>query len=187
MNLYLDTSNEDFALAIFDSNYQLIDKIVLENYPKKVELIDKYIRSFLDKYNYKIDEFSNFFLNIGPGYFTGVRISLVYLRTIALLKNINLRTTSIFEILLLQNPFENDFYVNASGNKNYFYHRKNYFDIKDVEVRINDKKTNFKKIDFDKFFNNFSFYLSVFKYHTNLLEIDPYYIKMPQIGQRKDK
>ncbi|MEA4115265.1 tRNA (adenosine(37)-N6)-threonylcarbamoyltransferase complex dimerization subunit type 1 TsaB [Mycoplasma sp. 744] len=185
MHLYLDTANDDFVLAIFDSKFNILKQIILHNYPKKVNLIVEYVEKFLKELKLSINDFKIFYLNIGPGYFTGVRIGLVYLRTIALLTNAQIKTTSTFQILNKQYPEQKTLAINAAGNKFYIWNVQEIFNSSNIEIRlINENKNLLFKIKYEEFINNFSKYLSLFKDNPNIMDIEPYYIKMPQIGQK---
>nr|WP_307930059.1 hypothetical protein [Mycoplasmopsis bovis] len=75
---------------------------ILKKYQKKVELIPLSVSEMLNSLSLTIDDFNEFYTNLGPGYFTGVRISLVYLRTIATIKKVIIFTISTMQILSIQ-------------------------------------------------------------------------------------
>ncbi|WP_063626102.1 tRNA (adenosine(37)-N6)-threonylcarbamoyltransferase complex dimerization subunit type 1 TsaB [Mycoplasmopsis gallinarum] len=185
--LYLDTANDDFVIALFDEKYCKIADYVLTNYQKKVKLIPEYFLKILREHKLSVNNFDEFFTNLGPGFFTGVRISLVFLRTIALFQNANLKTISSFQILAKQNPNQSKLFINASGNKVYVYQpNTNFFNEKDILIELKEANYSINKIDYEEFLNNFATYLPLFKSYSNLMKIEPYYVKMPQIGEKKD-
>lgn len=185
MILVLDTAVDDFALALLDNNYKLIDKIILKGYPKKVDLIPQYVKEICSQNGLTIGKIDSFITNLGPGYFTGVRISLVYLRTIALVSHAAIKTYSTMQIIRQQNPKKDFFVTNAMGNKYYFYaNDKSNFDIKNIVIKEGIFE-NYDSINYEDFFNNFKDYVHNFKNYENLHEIEPYYIKLPQIGSKK--
>ncbi|WP_331696736.1 tRNA (adenosine(37)-N6)-threonylcarbamoyltransferase complex dimerization subunit type 1 TsaB [Mycoplasmopsis agalactiae] len=185
MKLYLDTANDDFVLATFDENLNLKYSKVLQKYQKKVELIPLSISEMLNELNVKISDFDEFYTNLGPGYFTGVRISLVYLRTIATIKKIKIFTVSTMQILSQQNKGKNAFYINAKGEK-YFEYLVNQepFDPSQITCKTGIKD-NYDSVNYEQFLNNFNDYKQLFIDYDDLNKIEPYYIKMPQIGAKK--
>ncbi|EIN15124.1 Hypothetical protein MAGb_7690 [Mycoplasmopsis agalactiae 14628] len=185
MKLYLDTANDDFVLAAFDDNFNLKYSKVLQKYQKKVELIPLSVTEMLDELNAKISDFDEFYTNLGPGYFTGVRISLVYLRTIATIKKIKIFTISTMQILSHQNKNKNAFYINAKGEKYFEYiATKAQFDPNQITCKTGIKE-NYDSVNYEEFLNNFKNYKQLFAGYDDLNKIEPYYIKMPQIGVKK--
>nr|WP_307915848.1 hypothetical protein [Mycoplasmopsis bovis] len=66
MKLYLDTANDDFVLAAFDDNYKLVYSKILKKYQKKVELIPLSVSEMLNSLSLTIDDFNEFYTNLGP-------------------------------------------------------------------------------------------------------------------------
>ncbi|AIA29568.1 hypothetical protein MCAL160_0385 [Mycoplasmopsis californica HAZ160_1] len=181
MKLYLDTTGEKFVIAAFNQNNNLIASYIITE-PKKVPLIPFYCAKICNDLNIKINKFTHFYTNLGPGLFTGVRISLVYLRTIAMITNAKIKTISSMQILAMQNPNKNELFINASGNKHYYYSPKSTeFTIEDVKIMQNNN-TNFDVVDYNEFLENFTRYEPLFKEWDEIINIEPYYIKSPQIG-----
>ncbi|RMX36060.1 tRNA (adenosine(37)-N6)-threonylcarbamoyltransferase complex dimerization subunit type 1 TsaB [Mycoplasmopsis fermentans] len=186
MKLYLDTANEDFVLALLNDKHQAIAQKVLESYPKKVELIPQLTEEILKENNFKIQDFDTFYINIGPGFFTGVRIALVYLRTIVLITKANIKTISTMQILAKQNRRKRSFKINAQGNKYYLYetNKNSAFNYKNIKVETGTLKA-YDKVNYFDFLSCFIDYLDEFKSYKDVMDIEPYYIKMPQIGAKK--
>ncbi|MCS4536951.1 tRNA (adenosine(37)-N6)-threonylcarbamoyltransferase complex dimerization subunit type 1 TsaB [Mycoplasma sp. CSL7475-4] len=182
MKMFIDTTGDSFVLGLFDDNNYCIDSILIENVPKKVDLLTSSTEKILKNNNIDINQISDFYLNLGPGYFTGVRISLVYVRTIALITGANIHTTSSMQLLQKQLPTKPEFIINASGSKVYLYKNINKtFDPKNIEILDNDE-LNFDVINYTDIINNFNKYIELFTENDNLIDIEPYYIKKPQIG-----
>lgn len=187
MKLFLDTTNEDFVLAIFNDENNLVYKSLLKKYPKKVELIPQEIEKMLVETKLKLNDFKIFYTNIGPGFFTGVRISLVYLKTIAQIKKINIKTISTMKILSLINPDQIVFNINARGEKYYSYTKEdNYFHVSQIKIKTGTLE-KYDEINYDLFLENFSKFESFFDEHLNIDEIEPLYIKLPQIGGKNNE
>ncbi|MGV2392924.1 UNVERIFIED_CONTAM: hypothetical protein O8I53_08090 [Campylobacter lari] len=162
MKLFLDTTNDDFVLATFDEQNELVYQKILKKYPKKVELIPLCINEMLKNTNTKITDYTCFYTNLGPGYFTGVRISLVYLRTISQILNQKIKTISSMQILKLLNPQIQSFNINARGEKFYHYEPNDEFHIDQVTLKTGVLE-NYSIIDYDMFLTNFKTYEKEFK------------------------
>ncbi|QDF65008.1 tRNA (adenosine(37)-N6)-threonylcarbamoyltransferase complex dimerization subunit type 1 TsaB [Mycoplasma nasistruthionis] len=186
MNLFLDTTSLDFVLILFNNSFEVIDYTHLKGYKKKVDLIPQLTQQLLTQNNLSFKDINNYYTNIGPGFFTGVRSSLVYFRTLALISKAKIYTISTWDILKIQNKYLNYAYINAQGKKVY------QFDLKapenqDIEQKvtvidfINQPLTN---VNYSLFIKNFWAYSNSFM-EINLMEIKPHYIKKPQIGAKQ--
>ncbi|MHA3838995.1 tRNA (adenosine(37)-N6)-threonylcarbamoyltransferase complex dimerization subunit type 1 TsaB [Mycoplasma sp. HF14] len=185
MNIYLDTSSEDFILVLFNQEFEVLDFILLHGYKKKVELITNQFQLLLERNKIQIQDLSGLYTNIGPGFFTGIRSSLVFFRTISLLNKIPMYITTSMDILHKQHPHTDFLYTDAQGNKLYEYnftigtndyHKK----IQVVEKHLQEVT----KINFERMINEFILYKDIFKF-SETMEIEPLYIKQPQIGGQK--
>ncbi|WP_036430533.1 hypothetical protein [Mycoplasmopsis felis] len=182
-NIYLDTTNTDFALFLFNEKYEVLDKIIYKDLKKKVDIIPTEFENFLKRNNLKIEIIKGLYTNIGPGFFTGVRAGFVFLRTLSLLNEIDFYITRTFEILSKQIK-DNKIYLNAQGQKLYEFdllkHKKtNHYENSITIIDCDDKKLS--QINFEDMTNNFSLYKDIFV-KVKPLEIEPLYIKKPQIG-----
>ncbi|BBA22235.1 hypothetical protein MBVR141_0319 [Mycoplasmopsis bovirhinis] len=187
MNLYLDTATSDFLIILFDNSWKIIDHILIENIAKKVDLLIENFNLLLQRNNLNTSKIKSFYLNLGPGFFTGIRISLIFLRTISLLQNQEIYTTSSFKILNFVNPKLNEMYLDAQGGK-LFYLNKDQFNKTNYlnNIKIIDSENNqVNKINYYLFVDNFVNSKDIFTEETNILNINPYYIKKPQIGSKK--
>ncbi|QNM93947.1 hypothetical protein H9M94_01590 [Mycoplasma sp. Pen4] len=187
MNLYLDTSYEDFVLVLFDNNFKVVDYILLQGYKKKVNLITAEFSKILDKNNLDIDKLGSLYTNIGPGFFTGVRSSLVFLRTIALVNHNKMFITTTLDLLRQQYPSNSKFHTDAQGKKIYEYNldifdENNYAEA--IKVIHASDEIALDKVDYQEVINNFANYKNCF-IEMPSMEIEPLYIKEPQIGGQK--
>ncbi|RIV16743.1 tRNA (adenosine(37)-N6)-threonylcarbamoyltransferase complex dimerization subunit type 1 TsaB [Mycoplasmopsis gallopavonis] len=180
MNIFLDTATSDFVLILFDNNFQVHDFFILENFKKKVDYIPEYFETFLSKNNLKVNDLSGLYTNLGPGFFTGARTSLVYLRTIAMALNLPLYFTNSFSILMKQN-FNQKLYLDAQGNKLYEFDVQNKKPNQTNVLVISKENQKIDQIDYHQMVVNFKDYQDVFE-TSELLKIEPLYIKKPQIG-----
>lgn len=180
MNIYLDTATEDFVLFLFNDKFEIIDKIILKGYRKKVELITNEYYNILTRNNLQTVDLAAFYTNIGPGFFTGVRSSLVFFRTIAMVLNKKIFYCNTFAILEKQTNDE-DLFLDAQGNKQYFYKRSSSSIANEKTIKVIDAAKQSHKIDFEQMAANFPSYKDIFQ-TDELLKIEPLYIKKPQIG-----
>lgn len=185
MKLFLDTSNDDFVVALFDNKFDRLNSYIIKNQPKKVPLIPQYIKKISIENNIKINDINDFYINLGPGFFTGVRISLVFVRTIALMTNANVHTISSMQILAKQNPSKKSFSINAAGGKVYkYFTNDNIFSIENIKIeQLENQEIDF--INYENLIENFQDFSSLFTMQKDLMNIEPYYIKNPQIGVKK--
>ena len=85
--LIIDAANEKiFLIVIKDKNiYNISHENSKTNYDKLIILIN----DFLEKYNLKIKNISNLYVNSGPGSFAGIRNSIATVKAIHIAKNID--------------------------------------------------------------------------------------------------
>ncbi|WP_322908355.1 hypothetical protein RRG55_00270 [Mycoplasmopsis felis] len=182
-NIYLDTTNTDFALFLFNENFEILDKVIYKDLKKKVDIIPTEFENLLKRNNIKIELIKGLYTNIGPGFFTGVRAGFVFLRTLSLLNEIDFYITRTFEILSKQIN-KSKIYLNAQGQKMYEFDLLKYRKTNDYENSITIIDCELEKISqikFEEFSNNFPLYKDIF-IQVKPLEIEPLYIKKPQIG-----
>ncbi|ADE19975.1 tRNA (adenosine(37)-N6)-threonylcarbamoyltransferase complex dimerization subunit type 1 TsaB [Mycoplasma crocodyli] len=181
MKLFLDTSSEDFLLLLIDENNKIIDNIFYSSYKKKVNLIVDSFKEILKKNNFKVSDLSSLYTNIGPGFFTGTRSSLVFFRTLAMINKLDVYTCTSFDILEKQNQSEN-LYLDAQGGSAYHFKKSS----KNIEV-INNFEGILNKINYNDLVINWDYYKNIFikTDKKNLLDLSVLYIKKPQIGEKK--
>ena len=82
INLIIDAANEKIVFAIITDNQSYTSKHInsRENFDKFMELL----LNFLKKIKLSISDIDRIFINLGPGKFTSLRISLSVAKAIAL-------------------------------------------------------------------------------------------------------
>ena len=87
-NLIIDAASDKIILQII-----LKDKSYTNEYLNNSENFDQLssiIFQFLNKYNTKLDDVSNIFVNKGPGKFSGIRISVSIVKALSVTNKLNL-------------------------------------------------------------------------------------------------
>ena len=175
MQLFIDTSQENFACALFDHQWKIVQaKIVLTK--QKVEMMLNFFASFT---NQQIKQWSKIYINLGPGSFTGCRIALLYVRTLAQIKQIPIYTTTTFALLKQQNPqLSEPLYIRATIQKSFCYQNQ--------EINLVTKQANELELNYESLFANFANYLNSFEL-SSIASLEPLYAGQPQIGPLKEK
>ena len=88
INLIIDAANEEIVFVIIADKQSYTSKHInsRENFDKFMELLLK----FLNKKKIKISDIQRIFINLGPGKFTSLRISLSIAKAISLVNNATL-------------------------------------------------------------------------------------------------
>tara|TARA_Y100000992_G_C20872646_1_gene307983 strand:+ start:25 stop:402 length:378 start_codon:yes stop_codon:yes gene_type:complete len=88
INLIIDAANEKIIFAIITD-----DRLYTTSYSNSRENFDKFMKlllNFLDKKKVSVNDINEIFINLGPGKFTGLRISLSIVKAISLVNKITL-------------------------------------------------------------------------------------------------
>ncbi len=82
INLIIDAANEKIVFVLIADRQSYTSKHInsRENFDNFMELL----LNFIDKKNYKISDIDRIFVNLGPGKFTSLRISLSVAKAISL-------------------------------------------------------------------------------------------------------
>ncbi|MGL6125080.1 MAG: hypothetical protein ACRC1F_01150 [Metamycoplasmataceae bacterium] len=180
MNIFLDTTQGEFVACLFDEDFQIIRKTI-KTTAYKVEEITLFFDNLLIDKKAKIKDIKNFYINIGPGSFTGSRISLIYVRTIAQISGANIFVTNSFK--LLDSLSEDELFISANKNNSFFINKKNIDNI--TKTTLVKKSKEEKLIDYKNIIANFKSYKNLFTLKNDLLKIKPEYGSTPQIGSVK--
>ncbi|MGL5617525.1 MAG: hypothetical protein ACRCWU_00505 [Metamycoplasmataceae bacterium] len=180
MNIFLDTTQSEFVACLLDENFKIKIKTIIKTI-YKVEEVASFFNTLLIDMKVHIEDIKNFYINIGPGSFTGSRITLIYVRTISQITSANIYTTNSFK--LLDNHVDDKLFIAANKNHSFMILRNN---IEDVSKTILVEKSNEEKIiDYNKLLSSFNDYVNLFKLEKNILKIKPEYGSTPQIGSVK--
>ena len=172
MKLFIDSSQSRFIAALIENNKVIFSSNIETKY--KVEEIIKFFENVPN-----LHKIEDIYINLGPGSFTGARIALLYVRTLAQLNNqIKIYTTNTYSLLSSLNKkfFQRKFFIFATKNKSYLLTNKS---VKIVNKHAKESQINYELLlsNFDKFLNTFTL--------SSLENLQPTYASQPQIGEIK--
>ena len=174
MKLFIDTTQSMMMIAFFDQNWKVIQSFNLEVQQKVEQMLNFFNQ--LDQSFFK--QLATIYINLGPGSFTGSRIALLYVRTLAQMQKLPIFTCSTFELIQIQKQLKIDqpIYLYATSKKSYLWANQSL----SLVVKSNEEQC----LDYLNLINNFQIYLPVFKL-TELVNLKPIYGANPQIGAIK--
>jgi tRNA A37 threonylcarbamoyladenosine modification protein TsaB len=178
MKIFLDTTQSNFVACLFDEKFKIKNKVIKATV-YKVEEIPQFFTNILINYKLKVEDIKDFYINVGPGSFTGSRIALVYIRTIAQMTGANIFITNSFK--LLSEP-QDDLFIFANKNHSFKINTKNINDLS--KVSLTEKSEHEQLINYTNLLNQFESNLSLFEL-TKPGDINPEYGSSPQIGSGK--
>jgi len=117
ITVLLDSSDRNLAVGIADEN-KLIDYVQYEAWQRQSELMITELETLLKKHNIGKDDIASVMCGIGPGSYTGVRISLTIAKVMAMALGIPLFTVSSLRILK-DNDKPSICIINARSGRSY--------------------------------------------------------------------
>ncbi|AJC49702.1 tRNA threonylcarbamoyladenosine biosynthesis protein TsaB [Mesomycoplasma flocculare] len=175
MNFFIDTTGKFLALAVFDKHFKLIDSQISE-IKNKADHLPELVSKILFKNNLKITEFTAFFINLGPGNFTGCRIGLTFFRTFAQIRKKELWTCSSFSLLSFRVNENKQYFIDYSEKSQFSAFAKNGKITSEI-FEIKEKFEKGSEINYNLIFLNFGEAKKLFKKENDLINIFPLYIK----------
>ena len=167
IDLLLDSSNVDLSVGLARDG-KVVDYISYEAWQCQSEYMIQEINRLLERNNIEKADLSGVITNIGPGSYTGIRISLTIAKVTCLALNIPLFVLS--SLRALQKGEEASIcLMNARSNRS-------YFGVYDKEVIIEDKVlTNEEVLTYIKEHPNYvvcgnTSYLGIEGYENNIIE-----------------
>ncbi|MGL5732685.1 MAG: hypothetical protein ACRCXE_01270 [Metamycoplasmataceae bacterium] len=180
MNIFLDTTQSEFVACLFDDNFLIKNKTIIKTV-YKVEEVTNFFNNILIDMKLQIKDIKNFYINIGPGSFTGSRIPLIYVRTVSQMTGANIYTTNSFK--LLDNQIDDELFIAANKNHSFMINRNNINDVS--KTKLVEKSNKEKTIDYNNLLSSFKDYAYLFELEKDILLIKPEYGSTPQIGSVK--
>ncbi|AKU80202.1 tRNA (adenosine(37)-N6)-threonylcarbamoyltransferase complex dimerization subunit type 1 TsaB [Spiroplasma turonicum] len=185
MNLFIDTTNNKLLL-ILENNDNVIDYLVLDNQNRISDILIETIDSFLVKNKIDISLIESFYITIGPGSYTGVRLGVTFTKTIKTFNN-NINVYMISSLAFQAGFGKSLSIIDAKGNK---YYVGVYDKAKNIIVDqlltsevLEEFKKSFKDYDIIKDYENIDYvknYINLkpfFKLANSIDEVNPLYIK----------
>lgn len=172
MKLFIDSSQSIFIVALIDNNKVIFSSKIETKY--KVEEIIQFFDRVPNLHN-----IHHIYINLGPGSFTGARIALLYIRTLAQLNHkIQVYTSNTYLLLSILNKklLKRQFFIYATKNKSYLLTKK--------LIKVVNKRNKESQINYDLLLSNFDKYSDAFIL-SSLESLQPIYASQPQIGEIK--
>lgn len=116
--IILDSSNTELSVGLVKEGI-LLDSTSYEAWQQQSEFMVKELAVLLDKYKVKNEDIKDIIVSIGPGSYTGVRISLTIAKTIATALNIDIYPVSSLRVKKCDNK-PSICLINARSNRSYF-------------------------------------------------------------------
>lgn len=183
MNLFMDSSNNNLSLIIENDN-KIIDSFLHKDEQKISDIIFDKLNDLLNKNNLELSDIKNFYITIGPGSYTGVRVAMTIAKTI---KTISVNSVKVYTIssLLFQAGKDNVVsLLDAKGKKWYLGIFKNGKTIIEEQL-IPDEILNDFIIDFQDFKVIKDF--EEINYEKNYLELKQYFKCIEKVEDLKPK
>lgn len=149
ITVLLDSSNTKLTVGLAEDN-KLIDFTSYEAWQQQSEYMIEELNKLLEKHNYSKDNIKDIIVAVGPGSYTGVRISITIAKVMALALSIPVYEVSSLRILKDGNN-PSICLINARSGRSYMgVYRAN-------EIIVNDSiKTNEEVVNFINNHNDYS-------------------------------
>ncbi len=164
MKLFIDTSNKKIIFATIDNENNVVNFFIEDTNNDVVKNALPKLDTFLNRSSLKLNEIDNFYITIGPGSFTGVKVAYNIISSIALLKDIG--KIGVIETFKLIEQDKYDGTIIPFGKSKYYYKRlkrKKIEIITEEDLKsinnINDGYSNFSKELLEEKIKNKSFKL----------------------------
>ncbi|MDR0985326.1 MAG: tRNA (adenosine(37)-N6)-threonylcarbamoyltransferase complex dimerization subunit type 1 TsaB [Mycoplasmataceae bacterium] len=179
-SLFIDTTQKYCYLAVLKDK-KIISKISILTHNNLTDLVVEHINQILKKTKVNKELIKNIYIAIGPGSFTGVRVSTTITKTWNLINNCSVYTISS---LLLQLPVPNGTsLLDARGNKYFcgiYKNNKLVSKLKIINLRkVKSCKNIYKNYENIDIFNNLIYHMKDFRKVKDINNLSPLYIKQP--------
>lgn len=118
ISVLLDSSTKYIAVAIANDG-KIVDSVFYEAWQKQSELLIPELDKLLIKHNISKKDIADIIVGIGPGSYTGIRISIAVAKTISLALNVPIYAISSLH-MLMDNKNQSICLINARSNRSYF-------------------------------------------------------------------
>ncbi len=139
MNLFIDTTNSNFCLYLFDNDYKLLFKKNTNGERRYSEMLPKVYYECLKSSNLKVSEIKKLYLAIGPGSYTGMRISLAFAKSLKLLNDKITILTIKSPQVYIDYQFDGVHQIDARGG---FYYTSKFINGEFKGIRLSELLEN---------------------------------------------
>ena len=167
IDLLLDSSNIDLSVGIARDN-KVIDYVSYEAWQSQSEYMIQEIDKLLTKHNISRNDLSSVIVNIGPGSYTGIRISLTIAKVTCLALGIPLYALSSLRALQKDNE-PSICLMNARSNRSYIGVYEKECLLKD-QVMTNEEVKTYIASHPDYVVCGDTIYLGIDGYKNNIIE-----------------
>lgn len=143
MNLFISTATSKIHVTLFEGN-KIIKKLSHDGNNNH----SVYLYKLLDEID--IDKVERVYLVNGPGSFTGLRVSMVFVKSLVMKQGVDVHLVNLLELLYYQNECQT--YMDAKGKKYFTYDGSN-FDIIHIDDLAVDAFIS-DEINIDKIIKN---------------------------------
>ncbi len=141
MKLFISTATDKIYLMTF-TDEKIIKQKVFQGKNNHTETL----YSLIDEMKINLDEITDIYVVNGPGSYTGLRVGVIYAKTIAMLKGTNLIPVGLMPALYYANDMQH-VCVDAKGKKYYSYNGEEISLIKaDEATGLIDPEMNLDKL-----------------------------------------
>lgn len=186
--LFISTSdNDNCCIKLINDNFIELNTLIFASNKNLINLINPYINEMLNKHNLSFNNIKRIYITIGPGSFTGVKVSVSILKTFALVFNeIRFFIINDLKYKCIGNGIS---LIDAKSDKLYIAIYENNVELlspkiieKGDEKKYIDKYSNLNIYQYDQK-TNFEFNSNIAKLFdeiTNPIEsLEPLYLKDP--------
>lgn len=167
IDLLLDSSNVDLSVGLAKDD-KVIDYVSYEAWQCQSEYMIQEIDKLLNKHHLSKDDLGSVIVNVGPGSYTGIRISLTIAKVTCLALNIPMYTLS--SLRALQKGLEPSIVLmNARSNRSYIGVYDEGVILAD-QVMNNDEVKEYIKAHPDYVVCGDTSYLGIDGYKNNIIE-----------------
>lgn len=172
MLIFVDTTQFDLFILIANKD-KVIDFIWEKKIANKVEILANKIKFLLEKNKLKLNQIDKYFLNLGPGTFTGCRIAFTYISAIVLVFKKKIYTTNSF-ILGALSLQKNEIAIPINLQKSYL----GKVDLaKKKFTFLGEFQKTYDEINYQDIAKNFvNKYQNFFKLENDINQIFPIYL-----------
>lgn len=174
MKILIETTLQDlFLLAVEDD--KTVAKIHIKDLVKKADELPLAFENLLTDANIDINDVEGFYITTGPGSFMGCRTALIFVKAICQMTKTKLYHASTFS--LISKNEDGTYFIDAKGNT--FY--KAEIKKGNIQLSLVSEGTQ-TEINYDDIIENPNKYLKLFSEATDLLSLEPIYLKEPRVG-----